>query len=414
MEESQATQLFNKNSLLLIQGSIIAKFGDVLYSMAIGYYVYQLTASETLMGVFTSLSMFVTMFLSPISGVIIDRSNRKLIICSMDFLRSSLMLVIGLLCLKASLTLELLLLITLPIALAAVLHQPAIATILVDIVPKSEYVRANSINSSLNNIVDLVCKGLSGILLVNFGVASLILFNAFCFFFSGVTKVFIDIPPTPKQGSKVNLSTIIRDLQQGFLTLLKTKALNRFFICAILINLFSAGSFSLFLLIATAQGFDFEHYGYLLSLISLGSMLGAVVTSLIKFKNKSRPGVMITCFLLGEVLILLALLTNSFYVAACCYLLGHFSNAIGNVLLNATMLLLMPADKRATLLGFIQASSVGGFALSTLAYGFLAEQSAIIPVAVGGTLGSMFVFIVLFIDRTLRQAVAESGTVPES
>ena len=70
-------KLWNKDFILLIQGNAISSLGDLMYSVAIGYWVYDQTGSNSLMGVMSAISMFVTMFLSPFTGSIVDKCNRK-------------------------------------------------------------------------------------------------------------------------------------------------------------------------------------------------------------------------------------------------------------------------------------------------------------------------------------------------
>ena len=69
--------LWNKDYVLMLQGNAISTLGDVVYSVAIGFWVYEKTGSSALMGLMSSLALFVTMFLSPFTGSIIDKCNRK-------------------------------------------------------------------------------------------------------------------------------------------------------------------------------------------------------------------------------------------------------------------------------------------------------------------------------------------------
>ena len=73
-------KLWNKDYILMLQGNAVSAMGDILYSVAIGYWVYAQTGSSTLMGVMSSISMFMTMFVMPFSGTIIDKCNRKSVI----------------------------------------------------------------------------------------------------------------------------------------------------------------------------------------------------------------------------------------------------------------------------------------------------------------------------------------------
>jgi len=88
-------KLLNKDFILLLQGAAVSTIGDLMYSVAIGYWVYEQTGSSGLMGIMSAISLFVTMFLSPFSGSIVDKCNRKWVLVGMDLLQSVIMLTIG-------------------------------------------------------------------------------------------------------------------------------------------------------------------------------------------------------------------------------------------------------------------------------------------------------------------------------
>ena len=90
-------KLWNKDYILLLQGNAVSTIGDVMYGVAIGYWVYQVTGSSALMGIMSSISMFVTMFLSPFCGSVVDKCNRKWLIVGIDAVQGVLMLTVGVL-----------------------------------------------------------------------------------------------------------------------------------------------------------------------------------------------------------------------------------------------------------------------------------------------------------------------------
>ena len=44
-------RLWNKDFILLFQGSAVSTVGDLMYSVAIGYWVFEKTGSNSLMGI---------------------------------------------------------------------------------------------------------------------------------------------------------------------------------------------------------------------------------------------------------------------------------------------------------------------------------------------------------------------------
>ena len=97
-------KLWNKDYILLLQGNAVSTIGDLMYSVAIGYWVYAQTGSSGLMGIMSSISMFVTMFFSPFCGSIVDKCNRKWVIVGIDTVQGILMLTVGVLAYRNALS----------------------------------------------------------------------------------------------------------------------------------------------------------------------------------------------------------------------------------------------------------------------------------------------------------------------
>ena len=91
------TKLWNKDFILLLQANAVSAIGDIMYGVAIGFWVYEKTGSSALMGLMSAISMFVSMFLSPFSGSIVDKLDRKWVIVGVDVIQGVLMLSMGIL-----------------------------------------------------------------------------------------------------------------------------------------------------------------------------------------------------------------------------------------------------------------------------------------------------------------------------
>ena len=123
-------KLWNKDFILLLQGNAVSAIGDLMYSVAIGYWVYEQTGSSGLMGIMSSISMFVTMFLSPFSGSIVDKCNRKWVIVGVDVIQGILMLGVGILAFMNSLSVPIVLTVALLAAFGGVFYRPAVSTLM--------------------------------------------------------------------------------------------------------------------------------------------------------------------------------------------------------------------------------------------------------------------------------------------
>ncbi|MBQ3487514.1 MAG: MFS transporter, partial [Clostridia bacterium] len=128
-------KLWNRDYILLLQGSVVSTIGDLMYSVAIGYWVYEKTGSSGLMGVMSAISMFVTMFLSPFSGSVVDKLDRKRVMVGMDILQGVLMLAVGVLVYTDRLGVPGVLIAAFLAALGSVFYSPAVSTLMIDIIP---------------------------------------------------------------------------------------------------------------------------------------------------------------------------------------------------------------------------------------------------------------------------------------
>ena len=159
-----AKKLWNRDYILLLQGSVVSTIGDVMCSVAIGYWVYEQTGSNSLMGIMSAISLFVTMFLSPFSGSVIDKCNRKWVLVAMDLLQSAVMITVGVLAYLGKLNVPGVLIAAVLAALGTVFYTPAANTLMLDIIPHDDMVRGQSVFSGAQSMVNMVGTAFSGVM----------------------------------------------------------------------------------------------------------------------------------------------------------------------------------------------------------------------------------------------------------
>ena len=366
-------KLWNKDFTLLLQGVAVSTIGDVMYSVAIGYWVYEQTGSSSLMGVMSAISMFVTMFLSPFSGSIVDKCNRKWVLVGMDLMQSVIMLTIGALAYLGKLNVPGVLIAAFLAAFGSVFYSPAASTLMIDIIPKDDMVRGQSIFSGVTSLVDMVGTAFSGVMVAFFGVPLIVVFNGLSNLYSAVTELFVHVPKTVQQGSPVSVKGILRDSKSAVQMIFSDPCLRLFVPCALILNLLGAGPLTLVLPFCMEKGFSVEQYGYLMSVWTVASLICVVLLGAIKLKPKTRFRVMAVGFSASGAFLIFAYLSVKFVPMCILVFIGAFLNCAGNSVFNASLKLALPEENRGAILGFIQSASVGGTALSAVLYGFLGD-----------------------------------------
>ena len=366
-------KLWNKNFTLLLQASAISTIGDIMYGVAIGYWVFAQTGSSTLMGIMSAISMFVTMFLSPFSGSVIDKCNRKWVIVIGDLFQGAIMLTVGVFAYMNKLSVPGVLVAAFLAALGGVFYSPAANTTLIDIIPKDDIVRGQSLFSGVSSTISLVGTAFSGVVVAFFGVPLIIVLNGLSNIYSAISELFITVPKTAQQGEAVNIKSILSDTKAAIVEIVTDAHLKIFVPCLLIINLLAAGAFTLMLPFTMEKGFSVEQYGYFLSVWSIASLASVIILGIVKFNSKTRFWIMAIAFPLSEVFLIFAFLSSNFIAMALLAFMGGFLNAAGNAVFNASLMLALPEKNRGSILGFISSASVGGSALSSLIYGVLGD-----------------------------------------
>ena len=366
-------KLWSKDFILLLQGSAVSMIGDLMYSVAIGYWVYEKTGSSGLMGIMSAISMFVTMFLSPISGSIVDKCNRKWVMVGTDLLQSVLMITVGVLAYLDKLNVPGVLIAAFLAAIGSVFYSPASSTLMLDIIPHDDMVRGQSIFSGASSLINMVGTAFSGVMVAFFGVPLIVILNGLSNLYSGITEMFIRVPRTVHQGESVTAKRILQDSKAAIAAIFSNKFLILFVPCALILNLLGAGPLTLVLPFCMEKGFTVDMYGYLMSAWTAASLICVLLLGAIKLKPRVRFWCMAIGFSSSGIFLILAYLSNRFLPVCIFAFIGAFMNTAGNSIFNASLMLALPEENRGAILGLIQSASVGGTALSAVIYGVLGD-----------------------------------------
>ena len=396
-------KLWNKDFILMLQGNAVSDIGDLLYSVAIGYWVYEQTGSSALMGVMSSISMFVTMFLSPFTGSIVDKCSRKGMIVGMDVLRGLIMLALGVLLYMSKLTIPGVLLAAFLASLCSVFFNPAVNTLMIDIIPHDDMVRGQSIFSASNALINMVGKAFSGVLVALLGVPLIVVLNGVSYLISSLTETFIHVPRTVQQGEKVTVKGVLHDFGRAIKAIFADNFLKTFVPVLLLLNLLCAGPMTLMLPFCLEKGFTMEQYGLLMSIEMAASLVCVIILGVVKTTPKIRYWLQAIGFTASLIFSILAYLSTGFVTLSVFLFLSTGLNMVGNSILNAALMLALPDENRGAILGFIEAACVGGCALSAVIYGLLGDLFPLYLVFVAGTILTLVPMVFACFHRITRE-----------
>lgn len=406
-EQIEKKKLWNKDFILLLQAAVVSTLGDLMYSVAIGYWVYEKTGSNSLMGIMSAISMLVTMVLSPFSGSIVDKCNRKWILVGMDLLQSAVMIVIGILAFMDKLSVAGVLIAAFLAALGSAFYSPAANTVILDIIPHDDLVRGESAFSGATSFVNMVGTAFSGVMVAFFGVPLIVVLNGLSNLYSAISEYFINVPKTIKQGTPVTVQGLIKDYRDALKVIFSDKVLRLFIPCALITNLLAAGPLALILPFIIEKGFSVDKYGYIMSAWTAATIVCVLILSTIKFGPKARYWAMAIGYCGTAIFLSAAYLSTNFALMCIFAAIGAFLNTAGNMIFNASMMLALPEENRGGILGFINSASVGGSAISVLMYGFLGDVFPLYIVFTVGTIISLVPTMYMCFNKVTKKFIYE-------
>lgn len=398
-------KLWNKDYVLVLQGNAVSTIGDLMYSVAIGYWVYQQTGSSALMGVMSSIAMFVTMFLSPVCGSIVDKCSRKGLIVGIDIIQGLLMLGVSILAWTNALSVPVVLLAAFVAAFGSVFYSPAISTLMLDIIPRDELVRGQSVHSGIVTLINLIGTGFSGAMVALLGVPLIVAINGLSNLYAAGTELFVSVPRTVQQGMPVTVRGILRDMRQAVKTIFSDDFLRLFIPSALIINLLGAGPAMLALPFCMEKDYSVDMYGYLMAIVTAGSLLGVIALGIVKLSPRARFRMLALSFTSSMIFYILAYLSPQFLPLCILACLASMTNAVGNAIFNATMMLALPEENRSAILGFIQSASCGGTALSVVLFGLAGEVFPLSATFAVGSLMTLVPIVYLCFHRKTKEFI---------
>lgn len=286
MESTQ--KLFHKDFTLVVIGQIISLFGNAIVRFALPLYLLKLTGSAALFGTASALSFLPMIVLTPIGGMIADRSNKRNIMVILDFTTSALLLLFTLLSGGSNLIPLLIVTLMLLYGIQGV-YQPAVQASIPALAKGDKLLSANAVINQVSSLSGLLGPIIGGILYGFWGIHMILYVSMICFFISAVLELFITIPFTKATSKEPFFRMIKNDFLESITFIQKERPVIWKTIGIVaLFNLFLTSMLivALPVIITQTLGMSERLYGYSQGALAAGGLLGGIMTGMLSSKLK--------------------------------------------------------------------------------------------------------------------------------
>jgi MFS family permease len=362
--------LWNRNFLLLWQGQLVSSLGDVVYEIALGFWVLAATGSTAVMGALMAATALPRILVSPAAGVWVDRADRRLVLAWSDMARGLAVVLVGAAALAGRCQVWMVFAAGTVMGLGGAFFNPAVGSVLPDIVKRDQIVRANSVFGLIGTSTGILGNSAGGLIYQFLGPPLLFLFNGLSYIYAGAASLFIRVPKVFHAAPEFHFW---KDFKGGLDFVWRIRGLRDLILLAAGMNLFGNMGFILILpMFQKTAGLGPARYGLAMAVVTAGFLAGLLALSALPVPPKRRfavfnAGLGLTCLLWA----LFPLV--GFYPMLAVGLLGAACNSVVNTLISSVMQMATPADMRGKVFSLMGTVTGGLMPLGMALGGVLAE-----------------------------------------
>ena len=280
-------KLFTRNFTLLILGQASSLLGNGALRFAVSMYVLDATGSAGTFSLIVALSMLPMIVLSPLGGVLADRADRRRIMVALDAL-SGLTVLLGALTLALGGGVAAVGALLMALSVLGAFESPTVQACVPQMLSGENVLRGNAAVSQVQAVTSLVTPFLGAAAYSAFGLGSVMLAAAACFFLTALLECFIRLGCTPRGSKGGVLPTVRDDLAESARFLRREQP-------DVLKLLLLSGAASMFLsgvmvvgypyLVRTTLGLSSAHYGAAESAAGVAAILGSVAAGFMSVRG---------------------------------------------------------------------------------------------------------------------------------
>lgn len=399
----------------MLQGVFVSEVVSVIFRIGSVIWLKEVTDSPEIVGLFIMALSLPLVFFTPVGGAVADRFSRRRVIICCNLAHAALAL-IAFVAMSVSqdmaFSITLLFVAAVGIGSIGAISMPSVLATIPDIVPKISLERANGWLMGAIQLSMLAGRLSAGALLLVLGAPVLILIKGLGHLCSATAESFITVPyrePKQAQGMRDVILSFGSDTLGGFSYLLEKRGLVRLYLMIALLDFLIAPCWVLLpFFIEETLKLTLEWYGFFLSAIAFGTIVGNIIPAKIYIKAAHRGRIFFSAVLCASVSLLsLGVASHAIFAV---FALVSFGVCLGfvNILALSTIQRCSPSHVHGRVLGlfgmFRTASMSFSMGLSGVVAGLLANDAAMFFLACG--LFGLMAFPLLIVSRGFHRLMA--------
>jgi MFS family permease len=365
------SSLQSKNYRLYFMGQSVSLVGSWMQNVALSWLIYRLTGSVFLLGLTGFANQIPAFILSPITGVLTDRYNRRriMILAQVCFMLQALLM--AMLVLFNIILVWHILVLSVIFGIISAFDAPARQSLVVDMIDNPDDLgNAIALNSAVFNGARLIGPAIAGVVIALVGEGICFLLNAISYLAVILALVKMSIEVKPAHTSDNNLR---KAFSEGLSYTFRSLPIRRLLIQLAILSLVALP----FIVLLPAYVKEILHgsagtLGFLMSAMGAGALTGAIY--LAARRSILGLGRIISVFsiLLG-LMIVLASFSESTGFSLCLFYFAGLSMILSIAAINTLLQTIADEDKRGRVMSFYAMALIGTTPIGNLLAGSIAS-----------------------------------------
>ncbi len=286
--------------LIIWLGQMVSVIGSGLTAFGLGVYIYERTSSATLFALNILAYTLPQVIFSPISGALVDRFDRKLMMIVSDVGAGLSALALVVLVFTGRIEVWHIFVCTFFYSAFSSIQWPAFSAATTLLVPREQLGRASGMVQMNDGISQLIAPALGGVLFVTLGIQGLVLIDVATFAFAVLTMLLLVNLPQPERSAagEQGRGSLLKEAVFGWSYIRHRPGLFGLLIYFAAVNLVIGVIGPLFgpMLLNMATP---DVYGYVGSIIGLGMLAGTLIMSAWGGPKRLVAGIMASSAIAG-------------------------------------------------------------------------------------------------------------------
>ncbi len=389
--------LRHRNFAMFVAGQGCGLIGYWVQQIAVGWLVYRLTGSATLLGVLGFAANVPLLVLAPLVGLWADRWNRHRTMIATQVLEMLQAIALTVLAFSGLIATWHIIALTLFLGICVAVELPVRHAYLLELVgDRQDLPNAVAMMSLVANCGRLIGPAIAGLLIVWFSEATCFLINTLSYVAVLVSFAFIHVQP---QRAAATHAAGLHGLREGMVYAWRSIPI-RLMLALLAVVAFTAAPYSTLMpaIVHEAYGGNAETLGFLIGAAGLGAVCGTLLLAARGNVRGLMRFIVAAALLAGGAMIALSLSRWLALSLALMVAIG-FGILVISVSINMILQTIVDDDKRGRVMSLYTAAFMGVVPLGGLAAGMLADHIGATRTVLAG--GIVCVLAALYMARQL-------------